>query len=427
MSAAGQAAADVAAAGAADSDAAAVSGTGNAVAAADGVQRSSSLHLTPREFHDAISSFDPSTTLLLDTRNAYETAIGMFSHAVDPKLRAFHQLPEYISMNLEAIRAKKTVLMYCTGGIRCEKASLYLAHRAPNTRVLQLEGGIHKYLDEFPDGGHFVGANMVFDGRLAMASQDPTVLGKCVQCAAAYDKLDDKVLCDVCKSFVLLCDGCRELYEQKGWRVYCAEHILLAAAAGAPEAEDPKHRGRMTKRSRTEAHAPPSTAATAADPAAAASSADAVPAASSGSPAADVDADAAGDGEGSVDAQAAADSVGCPEQWQSFLRRFRTSELEAQLAEMDAILAFFAQPKQKKAASKSRNRKANLHIQRRRLQAYIDGRRAAEAANQTDAAASAADASAADSSSPTAAAAAPATSAAPAAPELLSFVPFLNV
>ena len=415
------------AAGAADSDAAAVSGTGAAVAAADGVQRSSSLHLTPREFHDAISSFDPSTTLLLDTRNAYETAIGMFSHAVDPKLRAFHQLPEYISMNLEAIRAKKTVLMYCTGGIRCEKASLYLAHRAPNTRVLQLEGGIHKYLDEFPDGGHFVGANMVFDGRLAMASQDPTVLGKCVQCAAAYDKLDDKVLCDVCKSFVLLCDGCRDLYGQKGWRVYCAEHILLAAAAGAPEAEDPKHKGRMTKRARTEAHAPPSAASTAADPAAAASSADAVPAASSGShAAADADADAAGDGEGSVDAQAAADSVGCPEQWQSFLRRFRTSELEAQLAEMDAILAFFAQPKQKKTASKSRNRKANLHIQRRRLQAYIDGRRAAEAANQTDAAAPAADASAADAGS-TAAADAPAISAAPAAPELLSFVPFLNV
>ena len=220
-------------------------------------------------------------------------------------------------MNLEAIRAKKTVLMYCTGGIRCENASLYLAHRAPNTRVLQLEGGIHKYLDEFPGGGHFVGANMVFDGRLAMASQDPTVLGKCVQCAAAYDKLDDKVLCDVCKSFVLLCDGCRDLYDQKGWRVYCAEHILLAAAAGAPEAEDPKHKGRMAKRSRTEAHAPPSAAATAADPAAAASSADAVPAASSGSPAADVDADAAGDGEGSVDAQAAADSVGCSHRFNS--------------------------------------------------------------------------------------------------------------
>jgi UPF0176 protein len=77
----------------------------------------SDMHLSPTEFHSELSSFDPSTTLLLDTRNAYETAIGSFTHATDPKIRAFHQLPEYVNQNLSAIRAKKKILMYCTGSV----------------------------------------------------------------------------------------------------------------------------------------------------------------------------------------------------------------------------------------------------------------------------------------------------------------------
>jgi predicted sulfurtransferase len=445
--------------------AAAASGVDGAPPAAE---RSSSLHLTPAEFHDALSNFDPETTLLLDTRNAYETAVGTFEHAVDPKLRAFHQLPEFISQNLPAIRSKKKVLMFCTGGVRCEKASLYLAHRAgPDTQVLQLEGGIHKYLDAFPDGGHFKGKNFVFDARLAMAPSEhapngnnangsagsaeaakDAVVGHCVHCGVTDDFLSEAISCAVCKSFVILCAGCRTLYADKKWNYFCTEHMLLTAAEGAPEIEHMKGKQAHNKRQKrgeqqqeqtvegdaaaaspspspspspsaspdSAASASPAAASASPSPAAAAMSDDSVTAASSGD-------DAAAAAATGV-AASPSPSLSCLEQWHSFLRRFTLVQLEAQLAEIDAILAYFASPAQRKAKSRSANRKQNLHVQRKRLAAYILERRAAAAAdpNSSDAGAAAA-ASAAEGESkeqkPVVSTVAP--------PQFLSFVPFLNV
>ena len=92
----------------------------------------SSLHLTPAQWHEALSSFDPETMLLLDVRNAYETAIGTFEGAVDPKLRAFHQLPSFINQTLAVIHTKKKLLMLCAGAIRCDKEQK-LAHGSSRT------------------------------------------------------------------------------------------------------------------------------------------------------------------------------------------------------------------------------------------------------------------------------------------------------
>jgi UPF0176 protein len=105
--------------------------------------------------------------ILLDTRNAYETEVGIFKNAIDPNIDVFSQFPEFVEQNLDPKKHKK-VAMFCTGGIRCEKASSYmLAHGFEN--VYHLKGGILKYLEEVPetqslwDGGCYV-----FDDRCVL-------------------------------------------------------------------------------------------------------------------------------------------------------------------------------------------------------------------------------------------------------------------
>jgi UPF0176 protein len=103
--------------------------------------------------------------LLLDTRNAYETDVGRFAGAIDYRVPSFTALPDAVLADRERY-AGKTVVSYCTGGIRCEKAALHLAERGLG-EVLQLEGGILKYLEE-TDGSHWEGGCFVFDERGAV-------------------------------------------------------------------------------------------------------------------------------------------------------------------------------------------------------------------------------------------------------------------
>jgi hypothetical protein len=123
---------------------------------------------------------------------------------VTPPVRKFSLFPRWVDENLEALQGKK-VLMYCTGGIRCEKGSAYLRHKGlhdvyniplpprgchliPDVyylQVYQLHGGIHKYIEQFPDG-HFRGKNYVFDLRQAIAANDD-VLATCLFCFVPYD------------------------------------------------------------------------------------------------------------------------------------------------------------------------------------------------------------------------------------------------
>ncbi|WP_424680942.1 sulfurtransferase, partial [Frateuria sp. YIM B11624] len=103
--------------------------------------------------------------VLLDTRNDYETDVGRFAGAVDYRVPSFTALPAAVLADRERY-AGKAIVSYCTGGIRCEKAALHLAEQGLG-EVLQLEGGILKYLEE-TDGSHWEGDCFVFDGRGAV-------------------------------------------------------------------------------------------------------------------------------------------------------------------------------------------------------------------------------------------------------------------
>ena len=103
--------------------------------------------------------------VLLDTRNDYETDVGLFENAVDYRLSSFTEFPEAIAAD-RARYENKTVVSYCTGGIRCEKAALHLQDIGIDN-VYQLEGGILKYFEE-TDGTHWRGDCFVFDERGAV-------------------------------------------------------------------------------------------------------------------------------------------------------------------------------------------------------------------------------------------------------------------
>lgn len=104
--------------------------------------------------------------VMLDTRNGYEVDVGMFKNALDLSIQKFTQFPEAVQKHKEALQGK-TVVSYCTGGIRCEKAALFMQEIGfPN--VYQLDGGILKYFAETA-GRHWQGECFVFDDRAALS------------------------------------------------------------------------------------------------------------------------------------------------------------------------------------------------------------------------------------------------------------------
>ncbi|XP_064294533.1 thiosulfate sulfurtransferase/rhodanese-like domain-containing protein 2 isoform X2 [Phalacrocorax carbo] len=139
------------------------------------------IHLSPQEFHREVEQFlsqasqGQSNTILLDCRNFYESKIGQFQGCLAPDIRKFSYFPSYVDENLELFQDKR-VLMYCTGGIRCEKGSAYLRSKAVCREVYQLKGGIHKYLEEFPNG-FYRGKLFVFDDRYAICSNEDIISG----------------------------------------------------------------------------------------------------------------------------------------------------------------------------------------------------------------------------------------------------------
>lgn len=109
---------------------------------------------------------DPDT-ILIDTRNDYEVAIGTFKNAVNPNTTSFREFPQWAAENLDKTKHKK-VAMFCTGGIRCEKSTAYLKEQGFD-EVYHLDGGILKYLEEMPEQNSlWQGECFVFDQRVAV-------------------------------------------------------------------------------------------------------------------------------------------------------------------------------------------------------------------------------------------------------------------
>ncbi|HFC12100.1 MAG TPA: rhodanese-related sulfurtransferase [Anaerolineae bacterium] len=125
------------------------------------------IYVPPKAWNALISDPD---VLLIDTRNTYETKVGTFKNAVDPRINSFRELPAYMDEQLATKKPKK-VAMFCTGGIRCEKSTAYLRAKGFE-QVYHLEGGILKYLEEIAeDESLWEGECFVFDERVAVNQQ----------------------------------------------------------------------------------------------------------------------------------------------------------------------------------------------------------------------------------------------------------------
>ena len=121
-------------------------------------------YVKPEDWNDLINDPD---VILLDTRNDYEVSIGTFKGAIDPKTTTFREFPKFIDQNLDKTKNKK-VAMFCTGGIRCEKASSFMKAQGFEA-VYHLQGGILKYLETVPkEESLWEGECFVFDQRVAV-------------------------------------------------------------------------------------------------------------------------------------------------------------------------------------------------------------------------------------------------------------------
>ena len=228
-------------------------------------------YLTPQEWHERITELrakkeriheseskycdeEEEDTILIDCRNTKEFAIGNFVGSIDPQTTTFNQFPKWVDDHKHKLRNKR-VLMYCTGGIRCEKASAYVRHSMGSSvkEVRHLKGGIHKYLESFAGDGEATaifaaesesvpsisaaekstpvslwrGKNFVFDGRGAHGPGDSfesaavsthtaaasaaisATVGSCRYCGEPYDSFDPHCVCTVCKEPILICKKCQ--------------------------------------------------------------------------------------------------------------------------------------------------------------------------------------------------------------------------
>jgi UPF0176 protein len=125
--------------------------------------------------------------LLIDTRNAFEVAVGTFAGAINPGTRAFGEFPAYVRDNLDPAKHRK-IAMFCTGGIRCEKASSFML-REGFEKVYQLKGGILKYLETVPEAeSRWNGGCFVFDERVAVGhGLKPQPVRLCQSCDTPLD------------------------------------------------------------------------------------------------------------------------------------------------------------------------------------------------------------------------------------------------
>ncbi len=155
-------------------------------------------HLSPAEWKRAIES-DPDV-VLVDVRNRYESSAGKFENAVACEIEHFRDLPDYVE-RLAGLKGRK-VLMYCTGGIRCEKASALFRSRGFKN-VFQLHGGIATYQEEFGNE-HWLGELFVFDQRMTVRVEEGIVpLGQCAHTGRATGRFVN-CLHDPCHVLFLL-------------------------------------------------------------------------------------------------------------------------------------------------------------------------------------------------------------------------------
>ncbi len=189
-------------------------------------------HLTPKQFHETLASYfectgteDPNKKplYLIDVRNRKEIKFGHFKNAVDSNTKMFSEWAVHFAAKRAEEMKNSKVLMYCTGGVRCEKASAYLKSLGVED-VDQLQGGIHRYLEEYGAGGYFVGSNFVFDSRGLQKPRGAETIARCFHCHGLNEQLSSDRVCAVCRDSIVVCDACRIKF--KG-AYYCDAHKEL--------------------------------------------------------------------------------------------------------------------------------------------------------------------------------------------------------
>jgi predicted sulfurtransferase len=199
---------------------------------APSIKQFSGVHLEADEYHEMLSKKD-NNTVVIDVRNAYESAIGHFApppggaELIDPKMRNSHDFAGWL--NLKETQQKltgKKVMMYCTGGIRCERAAALInqmttvSHDFKTDGVYELRGGIERYMKTFPEGGLWKGKNYLFDRRQEQvpenktkAALDEDVESACVGCGEKWAKYKGQFKCagmngGICGVPIIVCDAC---------------------------------------------------------------------------------------------------------------------------------------------------------------------------------------------------------------------------
>jgi UPF0176 protein len=168
------------------------------------------VHLKAKEFNQIL---DDPNTIVVDFRNHYESEIGHFKGAITPDVETFRESLPIINEQLQNHKEDKNLVMYCTGGIRCEKASAYFKHQGFKN-VFQLEGGIINYAKQIQEEGlesKFIGKNFVFDHRLGERITDD-IVSQCHQCGKPCD---NHANCENegCHLLFIQCDECKAAME----------------------------------------------------------------------------------------------------------------------------------------------------------------------------------------------------------------------
>ena len=197
-------------------------------------------YVAPKDWNNFVKRDD---VLLIDARNEYETMIGHFEDAIDPHTDTFTEFPEWITEFIDQNLGDKKIAMYCTGGIRCEKASSYLKSKGVE-EVYQLQGGILKYLEEIPEENSlWKGECFVFDQRVSIKHELSE--GNYRLCYSCQFPVSDDDLESPFYEEGVTCDNCYDLLtdDQKISRRERQKQILLARDRGE------LHLGRDPKKS----------------------------------------------------------------------------------------------------------------------------------------------------------------------------------
>lgn len=166
-------------------------------------------HIDRDTFHDWLERGEE--MVIIDMRNDYEWEVGRFRNAIRPPVTNFKEIKDQMEY-YNQFKGKK-IVMYCTGGIRCEPASsLFLARGFDKDNLYQLEGGIVKYAEKYANDGHFEGKCFTFDDRMVLpvnTTESAVITGKCIHCQTPTD-LYRNCANKHCNKLFLGCDSCVE-------------------------------------------------------------------------------------------------------------------------------------------------------------------------------------------------------------------------